>query len=50
MHLAEDINLFRRGGFGIETMSRGDFRISYFGFAKRYHPDRNRNPHSADDR
>jgi hypothetical protein len=24
-----------------DTMSRGDFRISYFALAKRYHPDRN---------
>jgi curved DNA-binding protein CbpA len=41
MPLAEALTLFRRLGVNAETMSRGDFRISYFALAKRYHPDRN---------
>ena len=31
----------RRSGVHVETMTRGDFRISYFALARRYHPDRN---------
>jgi len=38
---AEALTLFRRLGVNVETMSRGDFRTSYFALAKRYHPDRN---------
>ena len=41
MSLAEALTLFRRLGVHIETMSRRDFRSSYFALAKRYHPDRN---------
>ena len=41
MPLAEALSLFRRLGVDAETMSRADFRISYFALAKRYHPDRN---------
>jgi len=33
--------LFRRLGVNVETMTRGDFKISYFALAKRYHPVRN---------
>ena len=46
MPLAEALTLFRRLGVHIETMSRRDFRSSYFALAKRYHPDRN--PRSAE--
>jgi curved DNA-binding protein CbpA len=46
MPLVEALTLFRRLGVHVETMSRGDFRISYFALAKRYHPDRN--PHGAE--
>jgi curved DNA-binding protein CbpA len=46
MSLNEALTLFRRLGIHVEMMSRGDFRISYFALAKRYHPDRN--PHSAE--
>jgi curved DNA-binding protein CbpA len=45
MSLAEALSLFRRLGVNVETMTRGDFRMSYFALAKRYHPDRN--PRSA---
>ena len=38
--------LFRRLGVNVETMTRGEFKISYFALAKRYHPDRN--PHNAE--
>jgi curved DNA-binding protein CbpA len=41
MSLAEALALFRRLGVNVETMSQGDFSISYFALAKRYHPDRN---------
>jgi curved DNA-binding protein CbpA len=41
MTLVEARTLFRRLGVNVETMSRGDFKISYFALAKRYHPDRN---------
>ena len=41
MSLAEAFTLFRRSGINVETMSQGDFSISYFALAKRYHPDRN---------
>ncbi len=41
MPLNEALTLFRRLGIHVETMSRGDFRISFFALAKRYHPDRN---------
>jgi curved DNA-binding protein CbpA len=41
MSLAEAFALFRRLGVNVETMSQGDFSISYFALAKRYHPDRN---------
>ena len=46
MSLAEALTLFRRLGVHIETMSRRDFRSSYFALAKRYHPDRS--PRSAE--
>ena len=46
MSFAEALALFRRLGVNVETMSQGDFSISYFALAKRYHPDRN--PHSAE--
>jgi hypothetical protein len=46
MSLAEALTLFRRLGVNVEDMSRGEFRISYFALAKRYHPDRN--PHGAE--
>ena len=41
MSFAEALALFRRLGVNVETMSQGDFSISYFALAKRYHPDRN---------
>jgi len=41
MSFAEALALFRRLGVNVETMSPGDFSISYFALAKRYHPDRN---------
>jgi curved DNA-binding protein CbpA len=41
MLLAEAFALFRRLGVNVETMNQRDFSISYFAFAKRYHPDRN---------
>jgi curved DNA-binding protein CbpA len=41
MALPEALTLFRRLGVHVETMTRGDFRISYLALAKRYHPDRN---------
>ena len=41
MSLKEALTLFRRLGIHVEGMSQGDFRISYFALAKRYHPDRN---------
>lgn len=41
MSLVEALSLFRRLGINVETMTRGDFRISYFALAKRYHPDCN---------
>ena len=41
MSLAAALSLFRRLGVNVETMTQGDFRISYFALAKRYHPDRN---------
>ena len=43
MSLAEALSLFRRLGVHVETISRADFRASYFALAKRYHPDRNPN-------
>ena len=46
MSFAEALALFRRLGVNVETMSQGDFSISYFALAKRYHPDRN--PRSAE--
>ena len=46
MSCAEALALFRRLGVNVETMSQGDFSISYFALAKRYHPDRN--PRSAE--
>ena len=45
MSLAEAFALFHRLCVNVETMNQGDFSISYFALAKRYHPDRN--PHSA---
>jgi len=41
MSFAEALALFRRLGVNVETMSQGDFSISYVALAKRYHPDRN---------
>ena len=41
MTVGEALTLFRRLGVNVENMTRGDFRISYFALAKRYHPDRN---------
>ena len=41
MPINEALTLFRRLGIHVETMSRGDFTISYLALAKRYHPDRN---------
>jgi curved DNA-binding protein CbpA len=41
MPFADALALFRRLGVNVETMSQGDFSISYFALAKRYHPDRN---------
>jgi curved DNA-binding protein CbpA len=41
MSLPEALTLFRRLGVHVETMTRGDFGISYLALAKRYHPDRN---------
>jgi len=41
MSFAEALALFRRLGVNVETMSQGDFSVSYFALAKRYHPDRN---------
>ena len=41
MTVGEALTLFRCLGVNVETMTRGDFRISYFALAKRYHPDRN---------
>lgn len=41
MPLADALTLFRRLGVHVETMTPGDFRISYFALAKRYHPDHN---------
>ena len=41
MPVNEARTLFRRLGAHVETMSQGDFRVSYFALAKRYHPDRN---------
>jgi curved DNA-binding protein CbpA len=41
MTFADALALFRRLGVNVETMSQRDFSISYFGLAKRYHPDRN---------
>jgi curved DNA-binding protein CbpA len=41
MTIAEALSLFRRLGVNVETMTRADFRVSYFALAKRYHPDRN---------
>jgi curved DNA-binding protein CbpA len=41
MPVNEALALFRRLGIHVETMSRGEFRVSYFALAKRYHPDRN---------
>jgi len=46
MTVGEALTLFRRLGVNVENMTRGDFRISYFALAKRYHPDRN--PHNAE--
>jgi curved DNA-binding protein CbpA len=46
MTLGEALTLFRRLGVNVETMGRGEFKISYFALAKRYHPDRN--PRSAE--
>ena len=43
MPLSEALALFRRLGVHVESMSPSDFTLSYFGLAKRYHPDRN--PH-----
>jgi hypothetical protein len=41
MSLADALALFRRLGVNVETMSQGDFSISYVALAKRYHPDGN---------
>jgi curved DNA-binding protein CbpA len=41
MSPSEALTLFRRLGVNVNTMSQGDFRISYFALAKLYHPDRN---------
>jgi curved DNA-binding protein CbpA len=41
MTVGEALTLFRRLGVNVEAMTRGEFKISYFALAKRYHPDRN---------
>ena len=45
LHLDHATKLFRRLGVDVQALSAEDFKLAYYRFARRYHPDLNRNGH-----